>query len=158
VKGIVPNLKKIHYFSDGSAAQYKNKFNFVNVSFHDEDFGVQCDWNFFATSHGKNSCDGVGGTLKRVAASASLSRTHSDHILTAEKLCKVLQDKGNLHTECCFVAKEEVSRTRHELGDRLSMAKTVKGTLKIHRVTPVKANIVVVRELAISEGREVMVA
>ena len=34
---------------------------------------------FFATSHGKNACDGVGGTIKRLAAHASLQcRSDSD--------------------------------------------------------------------------------
>ena len=61
-----------YYFSDGAAGQYKNKKNFVNLANHEKDFGVLAEWHFFATSHGKGPCDGVGGTIKRLAAYASL--------------------------------------------------------------------------------------
>ena len=30
---------------------------------------------FLATSHGKGPCDGIGGTVKRLATKASLQRT-----------------------------------------------------------------------------------
>lgn len=81
-----PTLKKIHYFTDGCAAQYKNKFNFLNLCHHRVDFGVDAEWNFFATSHGKNACDGIGGTVKRAAAKASLQRYVEKQILTAENM------------------------------------------------------------------------
>lgn len=55
------NISKICYFSDGAASQYKNKFNFMNHLKHEEDFGISAQWNFFATSHGKGACDGIGG-------------------------------------------------------------------------------------------------
>ena len=38
-------------------------------------FGITAERNFFATSHGKNLCDGVGGTVKHLAARASLQRS-----------------------------------------------------------------------------------
>ena len=46
-------MYKILYFSDGSAAQYKNRKNLINLGYHKEDFGMPADWHFFATSHGK---------------------------------------------------------------------------------------------------------
>ena len=63
---------KILYFSNGSAAQYKNRKNIVNLCYHKEDFWVQAEWHFYATSHGKGPCDGIGGTVKCLAATASL--------------------------------------------------------------------------------------
>ena len=68
---------KIIYFSDGCAAQYKNCKNFVNLCHHEEDFGLKSEWHFFATSHGKGPCDGVGGSVKRLAARANLKRSTS---------------------------------------------------------------------------------
>ena len=47
-----PNMKKVHYFTDGCAGQYKNKNNFLNLCHHQEDFNLDGEWNFFATSHG----------------------------------------------------------------------------------------------------------
>ena len=56
---------KIFYFSDGSAAQYKNR---KNLCLHKADFGITAEWHFSATSHGKGACDGLEGTVKRLAA------------------------------------------------------------------------------------------
>ena len=66
------SLLKVYYFSDGAASQYKNRENFINLCHHVDDFGVPAEWHFSATSHGKGACDGVGGTVKRLAARASL--------------------------------------------------------------------------------------
>ena len=41
---------------------------------------------FFATSHGKWPCDGVGGTVKRLAARASLQRVCNNQIMTPRQL------------------------------------------------------------------------
>ena len=41
---------------------------------------------FFATSHGKGSCDGIGGTVKRSVAKASLQRPYQRQILTSEEM------------------------------------------------------------------------
>lgn len=82
IKNKYPQFEKIHYFSDGSAAQYKNKKNFINICHHKDDFGLEAEWHFFATSHGKSPCDGAGGTIKRTVKKASLQRTADHHILT----------------------------------------------------------------------------
>lgn len=72
IKNVAPDVKKIVYFSDGASSQYKNKKNFVNVCHHLSDFCVEPEWNFFASCHGKNACDGIGGTTKRAVTKASL--------------------------------------------------------------------------------------
>ena len=41
---------------------------------------------FFATSHGKSPCDGIGGTVKRLVARASLQAATDGHILNASKM------------------------------------------------------------------------
>jgi len=71
IKDIVPNLNNVEYFSDGCAAQYKNK-SFYNLCMQKQDFGVEATWLFFATSHGKSPCDGIGGTVKRATATENL--------------------------------------------------------------------------------------
>ncbi|XP_063232470.1 uncharacterized protein LOC134536608 [Bacillus rossius redtenbacheri] len=60
-----PSLARVHIFSDGSAAQFKNRYIILSLTYFQQDFGTDCTWNFFATSHGKGSVDGVGGTVKR---------------------------------------------------------------------------------------------
>ena len=60
-------ISKIYYFTDGTASQYNytNYKNICNLLYHRDDFGLDAEWHFFATSHGKNACDGIGGTVKR---------------------------------------------------------------------------------------------
>ena len=76
------NINKITYFSDGCAAQYKNCKNFVNLCHHRSDYGISAEWHFFATSHGKGPCDGIGGTVKHNATRASIQRPNDKLILT----------------------------------------------------------------------------
>ena len=77
---------KIIYVSDGCAAQYKNRKNFINLCYHMDDFSVPAEWHFFATSHGKTAADGVAGTLKRLATKASLQNLYENHILNSKQL------------------------------------------------------------------------
>lgn len=87
IKQCYPYIKTIKYFSDGAASQYKNFKNFSNLMHHQEDFnGLSAEWHFFATSHGKSPCDGIGGTVKRLVARTSLQAANSNHILTPEQL------------------------------------------------------------------------
>ena len=64
---------KIFYFSDGAAAQYKNRKNFANLAYHQKDFGVPAEWHFCHVTW-QRPCDGIDGTLKRLATRASLQR------------------------------------------------------------------------------------
>ena len=69
------NLKKVYYFSDSAASQYKNRKNFINMCFHQEDFnGIEAEWHFYATSHGKGVCIRIGGSVKRIATKTSLQK------------------------------------------------------------------------------------
>ena len=46
----------------------KIKKIFLNSCLHKADFGITAEWHFSATSHGKGACDGLGGSVKRLAA------------------------------------------------------------------------------------------
>ena len=63
----VNNIKIIHYHSDDAPSQYKNNKGLVNLCHHRLDQGIDALWNFFATSHGKSVCDGIGVTVKQLA-------------------------------------------------------------------------------------------
>ena len=82
-KTTLPSIMKFIYFSDGTAGQYKN---FTNTCHHKNDHGLEAEWDFFATSHGKSPCDGTGGTVKRLVSRTSLQATVEDHILTATEM------------------------------------------------------------------------
>ena len=66
------SLTEIQYFTDGCSKQYKNKKNFLNLTYHQDNFGVPANWSFSATSHGKGPWDGIAGCAKRETALESL--------------------------------------------------------------------------------------
>jgi hypothetical protein len=72
LKELYPNLKKVIHFTDGADSQQKNFKKFINLLHHKQDFNLDGEWHFFATSHGKGPFDGIGGTVKRLARRASL--------------------------------------------------------------------------------------
>ena len=137
-----PEINKIYYFSDGAAGQYKNKKNFMNISYHRMDFQAQAEWHFFATSHGKGPCDGVGGTIKRLAAYASLQGTQ---ITSPRELYEWAKSNvtGILFS---FTSKEEHEQEARLLNsERFVRLRTVAGTRSIHRVIPVCENKIAVQ-------------
>ena len=54
---------------------------------------MQGQRNFFATSHGKSPCDGIGGTVKRLTARASLQRLSQEQILTSDEMFAFCQQE-----------------------------------------------------------------
>ena len=135
VKLCLPQLPKIHYLSDGSCAQYKNYKNFANLIFHVQDFGITAEWNFFATSHGKNLCDGVGGTVKRLATRASLQRPLDNQILTPYQLFEFAsQDIFGITS--FYVNSETVKKTAAILEPQFAKAERLNGTRNHHQFVP----------------------
>ena len=144
----VPNLAKIHYFTDGCAAQYKNKKNFINVCHHQQDFGIPCEWNFFATAHGKGACDGIGGTAKRAVYRESLRRPLRDQILDAQTMFSYLTETFQTKIRFVYVSSKKIEANALVLRDRFGAAVLVKGTKSFHRFTPVSLSSIMVRELS----------
>jgi hypothetical protein len=134
VSGLV--LHKIIYMSDGSAAQYKNRYNFLNLTYHQQDFNVPAEHHFFATSHGRGVCDAVGGTIKRTAVRASLQRIGGDHITTPRALFEF--GKAKMSTVAFdYYDKADYKAEYRKLNSRIKKAKQIKGTQKLHAVLPV---------------------
>ena len=87
---------------DDCAGQYKNKKNLYNICEHREEFGLEAEWNLFATSHGKSPCDAIGVTVKRVAIRASLQRPIKNKILTPLQMFEFCSTTASLSTIHCF--------------------------------------------------------
>ena len=103
--------------------------NFANLCCHDQDFGMLAEWHFFATSHGKGPCDGVGGTVKRLAARASLQRPYKDQILTPHQLFEfgsAAIPTVNFHFTSTSV--EDHERESTFLEKRFELKRTIAGT------------------------------
>ena len=59
---------------------------FLNLCHHKDDVKVKAEWHFSATSHGKGACDGLGRTVKQLAARASLQRPYNYQLMTPRQL------------------------------------------------------------------------
>ena len=81
LKERLPNVTEINYVSDGCGGQYKNFKNFFNLFSHKVDFSIKAEWIFFATSHGKSPCDGIGAVVKLHTAKRSSQRPLNNQIL-----------------------------------------------------------------------------
>ena len=122
---------KIIYFSDGAASQYKNRKNFINLCNHQADFGFHAEWHFSATSHGKGACDGLGGTVKRLATKASLQRPYEDQIMTPLQLYQwASKNIPGVNFEYCTL--EEYEREKSLLEKRFDNSRTIAGTRRLH--------------------------
>ncbi len=100
MKSKFSHLLKITYVTDGAASQYKNKKKFKTVAGHFEEYGIDAERHFHASSHGKGPCDGIGGTLKRKAARASLSKEYEKVISTSFELYQWAD--MNIQMEICY--------------------------------------------------------
>lgn len=148
LKENIPDIKKIIYFSDGCAAQYKSRKNFINLCHHMEDFGIEADsWNFFATSHGKGPCDGLGGTIKRLATKASLQRPFDNQILTPQSLYQFAVDTIK-NIDVKYSTIDEYDKEEKFLMKRFSMTKTIAGTQKLHQFKPISKTSLEVKEIS----------
>ena len=127
----IMSFKKVIYFSDGAASHYKIRKNFINLANHEADFGMPADRHFFATSHVKGPCDGVGGAVKRLAARASLQRPYEDQIQTPMQLFEWRKESiKSVHF--AYATSEAILEAGKKLVQRFQASKAIKGTQKLH--------------------------
>ena len=130
---ITEALSKVHYFPGGCEGQYKNCKNFLNLCLHNGDFGVKCEWNVFATNHGKSPCDGTGGRVKRLVTRASLQRPIRNQILTADNMF------GGIYF--LFLKNQEIGN-RVNMEERYKRTETVPGIGSFHKFIPIYESII----------------
>lgn len=133
------NVKKIYYFSDGAVSQYKNKYNFINLMYHFQDFNIKAEWHFFATSHGKNACDGIGGTVKRFVRRESLRRPDSTPITTPIEFFNTVKNEFKT-MQFGFCSKADYQKEKDFLKDRFATAVRINGTRSFHSFIPFSSN------------------
>jgi len=108
-------------------------------------------WRFFATSHGKSVCDGIGGMVNRLSANASLQRPASDQILNVHDMLNFC--KGAIEDiKYYLVTKERMFVVQKELANRFATGRTIPGTRSFHLFLPDNSNCIQVKR--ISEDQE----
>jgi len=133
-------IDKIFYFSDGAPQRFKNKKAFANLCYHKADFAIDAEWHFFAIAHGKRPCDGLAGSVKRLATRASLQMNTQQHLLTPQDLYTWATENFT-NVDFTFITNENYSNKKNALDVRYSHAKTVKGTQALHNFLPVNSNL-----------------
>ena len=128
IKQITP-VTKVHYWSDGPSSQFKNRYNLVNLLFHEQDFGAKATWNFFETAHGKGPMDGVGAEVKRAVWRSILQNKEvvsspRGFYQAALKVCK------NIHL--LYVPQAEVDSQTEKLEQRWNGCRAIPRTQAIH--------------------------
>ena len=149
IKNKLPQVTMIEYFTDGCGGQYKNYKNFLNVCEHGSDFGLQACWNFFATSHGKGPCDGIGGTVKRLAYLESLHdrKTEFHPITTIDNMYKFCESQiANI--KFFLVKAADMDRVRRDQNERFKRGSTVPGTQSFHQFFPIDLNTIGYKRLS----------
>ena len=128
----LPGVSTIICFTDGCDGQYqKREKNYLCQ--HKSDFGLNSRWVFFATSHGKQPCDGTGGTVKQLFSIASLEQKikHFHHVVF--QFCK--ENIQNIIFK--FISKADVDNTRVILKERFEWVTQIPGTRSFHEFCPI---------------------
>lgn len=111
-----PTLKKVFMFSDGCAAQFKNRYTLSNICWSQEDWGVEIEWNLFATSHGKGAMDGVGATAKKMLWTAIMTRRCT--INTCWECYDYLKSKQIKGMNILFISCDDIKFYKERLDER----------------------------------------
>ena len=119
----------------------------MNLCHHYTDYGIRAEWNFFATSHGKSPCDGIGGTVKRLAARASLQWPIDNQILTPLNLYDFCKESIT-DISFIYVDSDEVVNIKDNQEKRFSTGNTVAATRDNHKFVPINENQVCVSRIS----------
>lgn len=103
----------------------KNKSNFANLSFFEKEYSMKVRWNFWASGHGKNACDGIGGSTKRQFRLASL---RGEMLITCQQLLEWAESNIPSVT---FVETNSLC-----ILPRIEAAQMIKGTRQFHCFIP----------------------
>ena len=133
-------VKKLFYFSDECGGQYKNSKSLKNLCLYKQDFGLDAEWIFFATSHGKSPCDGIGSSVKHHAAQRSFPRPMNNQILDYQAMLNVCEEEMS-KIKFFGISKETMDEVRKSLEERFSRGNTVPGTRSSHHFIPLSSKI-----------------
>lgn len=129
IKEICPTINKMHYLTDSPTSQYRNTKIMNLISRHETIFGMKASWTYFESGHGKGPCDGVGGTLKRLADDAS--KMGSATIIDAESFFDWSQSLETM-MDIYWVSKAEIDEAKLQIESWTLTA--VPECMKLHAV------------------------
>ena len=145
VKQIVPNVTVCHYWTDSPTSQYRNKLIFDVVANHKSLYDCCAVWNYFEAGHGKGPCDGLGGTVKRMADTAT--KTGKFLIQNAKDLFQWATEKSSFtNVSFRFISDDSIAEKVIKMSNSSNLLRPIKGTMKLHAVAGEGSSKVLVRE------------
>ena len=144
LKVILPNIKHIHYYTDSPTSQYRNKTIFYLLSRPKDLFDVSASWNYFEAGHGKGPCDGVGGSVKRMADEAV--RQQKVTIQDASDFFSWTQQHQSASSVSFTFVSKEACRTAQSEIERFGEITPVQGTMTVHAVAAISPGKIIARE------------
>ena len=143
LKEIIPDLKRIHYWTDSPISQYRNKTIFKIISYHEEYFNCRASWNYMEVGHGKGPCDPIGGTAKRKADQA----VKNGKFLIQDAVDFYEWSKQETSSiKFIYLSTEEYQNSQSFLKAECKNLDAVKGTFLLHAVFSLKPNWIWVRD------------
>jgi len=138
-----PTTQSIAVFSDGAASQFKQRFLFSNLHKWEQEHGIQLQWNFFATSHGKGTVDGIGGTVKRSVWRHVKARRSS--AFNAKEYAAIAKQR-NPNITIKFVSQDEIAEKQEMLNQHWDGVFHVPRTHTLHAIKPSGPTLISVAE------------
>ena len=130
-------------FLMGVQANIKTK-NLHNLCHHKPDYNTDAKWVFFALSHGKQTCDGIGGSKKQLVPNAILQCINNSPILNPHDMFQYC--KNNIQgIKFIFITKDELIKTREPLKDKFAKTVTIPGTRSYYEFLPLGENTVAMK-------------
>ena len=128
------DLKKIFFVSDDAGSQFNYRFILTNMMQAKSDLGVNVQWDFFPTSHGKSPADGLGGTVKRGVCARVLSGSHL--VYNAKEFVECAKSFCKTSTRLICVTDDDMRETFKMLKIRWANTKALIGTRSYHHFKP----------------------
>ena len=126
-------VNHVHYWSDGAASQFKNKYNVDNLLHHVMDFSCTADWSFFATAHGKGPVDGIGAEVKRQVWRSTLQ---GNVVVTSAKQFQEVADQLCPKIRVMYVCKDDIASGTSHMAERWEVCARLHGIQGNHFIKP----------------------
>lgn len=144
IKEDYPVTKKIHYLTDSLTSQYRNKTIFQVLVDHETDFGMQAQWNYLESGHGKGPCDGLGASVKRAADMAI--KQGKATIQDGKDFYNWTTKESGSKVKFTYYSQQDYDEAKTILESK-QKCQAVSGTFKLHAVVPVDSVSIAVRDI-----------
>lgn len=124
-------FSKIFIFSDGSCAQFKNKFIIRSLVDFSKQLGcTSVQWIFMGSLHGKGPVDGVGAVVKRKVWQI----TKSKNVVLPDALSFYNCAQNNVGVKIYFMSSDEINKHSmlYNLDEKWKKGKNIPGISQLH--------------------------